>query len=98
MRDERDELIRAVQKRGEAVVTVATRLGVPVSTAYRWMRLAVAEANVPRSPRPTFIEVVAEHAEGGPLRVRVGVAEIEVRAGFDAQLLRAVVEALGADA
>jgi hypothetical protein len=47
---------------------------------------------------PTFVEVVPERTEGRGLRVCVGRAEIEVRAGFDAQLLREVVAALGADA
>ena len=36
--EERDELLRVVQQRGEAVSRVATRLGIPVSTAQRWMR------------------------------------------------------------
>ena len=93
---ERSELIRAVKKRGEAVSTVAARLGVPASTAYRWMRVAgVAEA----APvmRPTFVEVVPERAERErtTILVRVGVAEIEVHAGFDARLLRELAEALG---
>lgn len=90
---ERSELIRAVKKRGEAVSTVAARLGVPASTAYRWMRVAgAAESAV---MRPTFVEVVAERAERSPILVRVGVAEIEVHAGFDARLLRELAEALG---
>ena len=74
--------------------TVAARLGVPASTAYRWMRVAgVAEA----APvmRPTFVEVVVERAERSMILVRVGVAEIEVHAGFDARLLRELAEALG---
>lgn len=74
----------------------AARLGVPVSTAYRWMRAAAAESSV--KPGPTFVEVVAERAEKSKLLVRVGVAEIEVRAGFDAALLREVAEALGGGA
>ena len=90
---ERSELIRAVKKRGEAVSTVAARLGVPASTAYRWMRIAESEA-APVT-RPTFVEVVAERAERAPILVRVGVAEIEVHAGFDARLLRELAEALG---
>lgn len=89
---ERSELIRAVKKRGEAVSTVATRLGVPASTAYRWMRSAVE--SVPMKS-PTFVEVVAERAERSTILVRVGVAEIEVHAGFDARLLRELAEALG---
>jgi len=91
---ERSELIRAVKKRGEAVSTVAARLGVPASTAHRWMRVADAAEPAPVM-RPTFVEVVAERAEHSTILVRVGVAEIEVRAGFDARLLREVAEALG---
>jgi transposase-like protein len=90
---ERSELIRAVKKRGEAVSTVAARLGVPASTAYRWIR--VAEAEVAPVMRPTFVEVIAERAERSTILVRVGVAEIEVHAGFDARLLRELAEALG---
>ena len=45
--------------------------------------------------RPTFVEVVPERAERSTIRVRVGLAEIEVHAGFDARLLREVAEALG---
>jgi transposase-like protein len=95
-RSERAALIRAVQH-GEAVATAASRLGVGMSTAYRWVRAAPT----PRSaPGPVFIEVVPERERAGPpnLRVRVGVAEVEVTAGFDARLLRAVVEALGGEA
>lgn len=99
---ERAALIRAVQH-GEAVVTTATRLGVGVSTAYRWVRAApLSRATPTRRPTPgaVFVEVVPERARAAPasLRVRVGVAEVEVAAGFDAGLLRAVVAALGEDA
>ena len=72
---------------------MAARLGVPGSTAYRWMRVAEAEATPVM--RPTFAEVVAERAERTTILVRVGVAEIEVHAGFDARLLRELAEALG---
>jgi hypothetical protein len=44
---------------------------------------------------PTFLELVPA-ARAMPLVVRVGAVEIEVRAGFDATLLRAVVAAVGA--
>lgn len=94
--DERSELIQAVKKRGEAVTRAAARLGVPVSTAYRWMRVAVTESSAVVTP--TFVEVVAERAALSTILVRVGVAEIEVRAGFDARLLREVVESLGGNA
>lgn len=88
--DVRGELIRAVRD-GEPVAIVAARLGVPVSTAYQWKRSAVAKA-LPAAP--TFVEVVAERAARSAVRIRIGAAEIEVRAGFDAQLLREVVSAL----
>ena len=93
---ERSELIRAVKKRrGEPMSTVAARLGVPVSTAYRWMRSAAVESAPLISP--TFVEVVPERTELSTILVRVGVAEIEVHAGFDARLLRELAEALGGD-
>jgi len=93
---ERSELIRAVTQRGERVSVAAARLGVPVSTAYRWTRLATV-ATKPASV-PTFVEVVPERAARSTIVVRVGVAEIEVRTGFDARLLREVAEALGGGA
>jgi transposase-like protein len=94
--DERSELIRAVTKRGEAVSVAAARLGVPLSTAHRWIRIATAATTPARAP--TFVEVVPERAVRSAIVVRVGVAEIEVRPGFDARLLREVAEALGGGA
>jgi transposase-like protein len=90
--DVRGELIRAVQQRGEAVSVAAARMGVPVSTAYHWMRVAKA-----LPPAPTFVEVLAERATRSGMLIRIGSAEIEVREGFDARLLREVVEALGGE-
>lgn len=75
---------------------MAARLGVPASTAYRWMRGAGASVESAAMKRPTFVEVVAERAQRSIL-VRVGVVEIEVQAGFDARLLRELADALGAD-
>ena len=93
--DVRGELIRAVQQRGETVSIAAARLGVPISTAYQWMRSAAAK--VLAAPAPTFVEVVAECATRSAMLIRIGAAEIEVRAGFDARLLREVVVALGGE-
>jgi transposase-like protein len=93
-RNERSELIRAVRSGGETVRAAATRLGVPISTAQRWLGIAAVES----SPKPRFVEAVVERAEAATIRVRVGVAELEVRAGFDAKLLREVAAALGGDA
>lgn len=75
------------------MAVAAARLGVQVSTAYRWLRTLPAPA-----PAPAFAPVVAAPAAGARLRVEVGAAAIEVEPGFDADLLRAVVAALEATA
>ena len=94
--EERDELLRVVQQRGEAVSRVAARLGIPVSTAQRWMRNISAKPS--SAVRQTFVQVVPERATRSSVVVCLGPAHIEVRAGFDPRLLRDVVVALGGDA
>jgi transposase-like protein len=97
-RRHRAELIRAVRERGEATRDAARRLGVTASTAFRWLRVEAEAAG--RGPvrhdevRPTFVELVPVRPATASLVVRVGAAEIEVGATFDAALLRAVVAAL----
>ncbi|MDQ3341931.1 MAG: hypothetical protein M4D80_42840 [Myxococcota bacterium] len=95
-RNERTELIRAVSQGSETVRAAAMRLGVPMSTAQRWVRIGAA-ASSPTS-KPRFVEAVVDRVEPPAIRVRVGVAQLEVRAGFDARLLREVAAALGDDA
>lgn len=103
-RDERAELIRAVTQGRESIRGAAARLGVPLSTAYGWVR-AAGEAGRQAGAAgaaPTFLELVPARATIGPrpatLTVRVGGAAIEVGHGFDAALLQAVVAALTEDA
>ena len=104
-RSEHDELLHAVRTQGEPVAVAAARLGVVVSTAYNWVRDAgkatrVDKAGAPAaSARPTFVELVPvpRRPADGPLIVRVGAAEVVVPMGFDAALLRAVVDALGGE-
>lgn len=103
-RDEQGELIRAVTRGRESIRGAAARLGVPLSTAYGWVR-AAGEAGRPAgatAAAPTFLELVPARATIGPrpatLTVRVGGAAIEVGHGFDAALLQAVVAALTEDA
>lgn len=86
---DRDELVAAV-KGGEPVPVAAKRFGVTPATAYVWIRRAREAAE--RADQPRFLELVTREDVG--LIVRVGFAEIEVRAGFDVELLRAVVAAL----
>lgn len=63
-------------------------------TAYRWVRQS---ANDEREQPPTFIELVPRYEADRRVTVKVGLAEIEVRPGFDPVLLRAVVATLGGD-
>lgn len=103
---QRSELIELVRVEGATVAEAAARLGVTASTAYNWMRTgATSSAGQPeRSPRarstrivsaPGFVRVVASREVGAGVVVRVGGAEIHVRRDFDAEVLCAVVEALG---
>ena len=99
---ERDELIRGVTRRREPVPEAAAKLGVSVSTAYGWVRAARARLSETSTARPlgrtpeapTFVQLVPATARSASLVLRVGEVEIEVRAGFDAALLRSVIEVL----
>lgn len=88
---DRAELLAAV-RRGEAVPSAARRFGVKMSTAYRWVRQSSDDE---RGVTPTFIELVTAEPLSAGLMVRIGAAEVEVRPGFDPELLRAVVATLG---
>lgn len=92
---ERRELIRAVLDDGESARAVATRLGIPMSTAQRWVRIARSKESASETPR--FVEVVGRRPFS-TMQIRIGIAELEVQTGFDARLLREVVAALGGDA
>ncbi|MEZ4400849.1 MAG: hypothetical protein R3B06_12565 [Kofleriaceae bacterium] len=82
-RNEHDEMIRAVMRRGEPVRAADARLGVPVSTAYGWIRAATDAAvkdgamTAPTAPAPTFVELVpARTPPAAALIVRIGAIEI----------------------
>ena len=74
----------------------AEHVGVTLSTACKWMRDASLEPSrgLARST-PTFVRVLPSREADMAISVRVGVAEIQVRRDFDADVLRAVVQALG---
>jgi transposase-like protein len=102
---ERTDLIELVTAGRATVAEAAVRQGVTLSTAYKWMRdsAAVRERRPQRSTKrslaaPTFVRVLSSRATEAAIAVRIGVAEIQVRRDFDADLLRAVVEALGGGA
>jgi transposase-like protein len=105
--EQRSELISLVNGEGATVSEAAARLGVTASTAYLWVKRATNAR--PRGPRaagrqrsggalssvpPTFMQLVRAEDLAATIAVRVGGAEIQVRHGFDAGLLRAVAEAL----
>jgi hypothetical protein len=85
------------------VAVAAARLGVVVATAYNWVRDAGKATTVDTAraqaaqAAPAFVELVPRPPADGPLIVRVGAAEVAVRMGFDAALLRAVVDALAGE-
>jgi transposase-like protein len=94
--EQRTKLIDLVAA-GATVSQAAAQLGVKTMTAYSWTRSAGARAGTRRKallPPPTFVRLVRMDNEPASLTVRVAAVEIEVRAGFDAALLRAVVTAL----
>jgi transposase-like protein len=86
-------------------------VGVTASTAYQWMKRESAgaprrrgtEQRAPSRRRrqlvpPTFVQLVRTGDLAATIAVRVGSAEVQVRRGVDADLLRAVVQALQGDA
>ena len=85
----------------------AARLEVPHSTAYKWLRKTTARpapagktARAARSAggqaatTSTFVQLVRAGEASSTITVQIGGAAIEVRHGFDAEVLRSVVEAL----
>jgi hypothetical protein len=101
---QRAELV-ALVARGEASPRVAaTRLGIPESTAYYWLKrncrppVAVVVAKALPRPRPItapgFARLVPATAAVTTITIQVGEAAIAVAHDFDAELLRAVVAAL----
>ena len=88
--EERDRLIAEVRATGDIPRVVAERHGVCASSAYRWMKEAASPG------APVFARVVPSRAAvPSALVVQLGRATIRVEAGFDAELLRGVVAALG---
>ena len=88
--EERERLIAEVKATGDTARVVAERMGICASSAYRWMK----DASDPGAP--VFARVVPSRAmPRSALTVQVGLVAIRVEAGFDAELLRGIVTALG---
>jgi|WetSurMetagenome_2_1015567.scaffolds.fasta_scaffold251512_1 transposase-like protein len=96
-KEQRSQLVELVTGSDVAVPEAAARLGVGASAAYNW----VAESRTLRKSKParpatgpTFVRLVPSAAADTAIAVRVGGAEIQVRPGFDGELLREVVATL----
>jgi transposase-like protein len=88
--EDRERLIAEVRATGEVPRVVAERMGICASSAYRWMKEASAVG------APVFARVVPSRSSSrSGLVVQLGRAEIRIEAGFDADLLRELVAALG---
>jgi transposase-like protein len=87
---ERERLIELVRTSGEPVKAIAERMGVKASTAYFWLKRA-------RQATPLeFARVVpTERTARTAMSIEVGGAIIHLESGFDAELLREIVSALG---
>ena len=101
---QRSQLIELVTAGDATVHEAAARLGVAPTTAYYWLKRGKAEKGAAQAPSrgrrvadqstPTFVRLVPAAGAHATLAVRIGGAEVEVRQGFDAGLLRAVVAVL----
>ena len=110
--EQRSELVDLVAAGGVTIREAATRLGVGASTASYWVRKAAKTATGTAGPRrrpslaakaltappPTFLQLVHAGDTSSIITIRIGNAAIEVRRGFDAELLRAVAVALSGGA
>jgi transposase len=93
--DQRNVLIELVGSKGATIKEAAVRVGVSYSTATRWVHQTRTRALVASKPAPKFAQLVRENERSATIQVRVGCVEITVRRGFDVELLRTLVHALG---
>jgi len=83
-----------IRDSGESLEVVARRFGISKSTAYKWHKLAKgSHASSKASPKPKFARLVP--ASRPAIVVEIGGARVHVEAGFDPELLRSLVAALG---
>lgn len=105
--EQRRELIDLVAAGRITIPEAAARLGVPLSTAYYWVRRAAVQPHPPpkatralvaaKSPSvsaPTFMQLIRAEDTNSVIEVRIGRTVIQLRPGFDAELLRAIIEVL----
>jgi len=105
--EQRREFIDLVTAGRATISEAAARLGVPPSTAYYWARRAatpprptrkatrtLASAKPPSASPPAFVQLIRASDTASIIEVRIGRMVIQLRPGFDAELLRAIIEVL----
>jgi transposase-like protein len=105
--EQRREFIDLVTTGRATILEAAARLGMPPATAYYWARKAAAQppksrkttralvsAKPPSASPPTFVQLIRAEDTASVIEVRIGRTSIQLRPGFDAELLRAVIELL----
>jgi transposase-like protein len=92
---DKQRYLAELKESGETPWRFARRVGISPGTLYRWMKTRTAQ------PTPRFARLVPERRSAGAntvlpsgVSIRVGEARVEVESGFDAELLRAVLDVL----
>lgn len=93
---DKQRYLAELKESGEAPWRFARRVGISPGTLYRWMKTR------PSQPPPRFARLVREQRSAraqvvspSGVSVRIGEVRVEVERGFDAELLCAVIDALG---
>lgn len=96
---DKQRYLAELKESGETPWRFARRVGISPGSLYRWMKAR------PALPTPRFARLVREQRSAranlvspSGVSVRVGEARVEVERGFDAELLRSVIDALGGGA
>ena len=95
--EQRTRLVDLVASGDVTVPEAAARLGVKASAAYNWVaegRKLGKPSTARSAAEPMFVRLVPSAVADASIVVRVGGAEVQVRRGFDGELLRAVVATL----
>jgi len=87
------ERVKAWRESGQTAPAFAEGKGFSDSLLRWWSTELVRRSR--KEPRVRSVRVVRQAAAIASLTVSIGAARIEVRAGFDGDLLRGVVDALG---
>ena len=92
---DKQRYLAELKESGETPWRFARRAGISPGTLYRWMKTRPAQstprfARLVREPQPARSRALSP----GGVSVRVGETRVEVESGFDAELLRAVIDVL----